>query len=73
MNDAPAHHALSLEAARRSLVLLKNQSNTLPLSKDLKTIAVIGPNADDRDVMLGNYNGEPSVWATPLEAWALVP
>ena len=68
MNDRPVHHSLSLEAARRSLVLLKNQSNTLPLRKDLKTIAVIGPNADDRDVMLGNYNGEPSVWATPLEA-----
>lgn len=66
-NDAPEHHFLSLEASRRSLVLLKNASNTLPLSKNLKTIAVIGPNADDRDVMLGNYNGEPSVWATPLD------
>lgn len=66
MNDAPSHHELSLEASRRSLVLLKNQSNILPLRKDLKTIAVIGPNADDRDVLLGNYNGDPSVWATPL-------
>ncbi len=66
-NDSPKNHALSLEASRRSLVLLKNDSNTLPLSKDLKTIAILGPNADDKDVMLGNYNGEPSVWATPLD------
>ncbi|MEQ1644251.1 MAG: glycoside hydrolase family 3 C-terminal domain-containing protein [Pyrinomonadaceae bacterium] len=65
-NDASENHALSLEASRRSLVLLKNDGNTLPLSKNLKSVAVIGPNTDDRDVMLGNYNGEPSVWATPL-------
>jgi len=66
-NDSPENHALSLEASRRSIVLIKNVGNTLPLSKNLKAIAVIGPNADDRDVMLGNYNGEPSVWTTPLE------
>lgn len=65
-NDSPANHKLSLEASRRSLVLLKNHANALPLKKDLKVIAVIGPNADDRDVLLGNYNGEPSVWTTPL-------
>ena len=66
-NDSAAHHALSLRAAHESIVLLKNERNTLPLSKSVKSIAVIGPNANDRDVMLGNYNGEPSVWATPLE------
>jgi len=47
-------------------VLLKNV-NTLPLSKSLKTVAVIGPNADDIDVLLGNYNGIPTAPITPLE------
>src|SRR5215203_3228866 len=66
-NDSAAHRALSLEAARESLVLLKNDKNTLPLRKDLKTIAVIGPNANDPDVLLGNYNGQPSRSFTALE------
>jgi len=65
-NDSTADHELSLKAARESIVLLKNDNNTLPLSKGLKTIAVIGPNADAPDVLLGNYNGEPSVSYTPL-------
>jgi beta-glucosidase len=66
-NDSPAHRRLALEAARESIVLLKNERNTLPLRKDLKSIAVIGPNADDRQVLLGNYNGQPSRATTPLE------
>jgi beta-glucosidase len=66
-NDSPAHRALSLRAARESVVLLKNQNNALPLRKDLKTIAVIGPNADAAEVLLGNYNGQPSESVTPLE------
>ncbi|HEX8115986.1 MAG TPA: glycoside hydrolase family 3 C-terminal domain-containing protein, partial [Pyrinomonadaceae bacterium] len=66
-NDAPAHRALSLRAARESIVLLKNDNDTLPLRKDLKTLAVIGPNADAPDVLLGNYNGTPSKSVTPLE------
>jgi beta-glucosidase len=66
-NDSPEHRALSLKAARESIVLLKNDKNTLPLKKDLKTIAVIGPNADDPEVLLGNYNGQPSKSFTPLE------
>lgn len=66
-NDTAAHHALSLQAARESIVLLKNENNTLPLKKDLKTIAVIGPNANDKDVLLGNYNGQPSVSYTALD------
>ena len=45
-NDSAAHRQLSLEAARESMVLLKNDNNMLPLRKDLKSIAVIGPNAD---------------------------
>ena len=65
-NDSTEHRQLSLEAARESIVLLKNANNTLPLRKDLKSIAVIGPNADDVQVLLGNYNGQPSRATTPL-------
>ena len=46
---------LALQAARESIVLLKNQENILPLKKDLKKIAVIGPNADNRLNQLGDY------------------
>jgi beta-glucosidase len=66
VNDSAAHRQLALEAARESIVLLKNENNTLPLRKDLKSIAVIGPNADDVQVLLGNYNGQPSRATTPL-------
>ena len=65
--DSPAHQALALEAARKSIVLLKNQGGLLPLKKSIKTLAVIGPNADNVEVLLGNYNGEPSAPITPLE------
>ncbi len=66
VNDSPAHRQLALETARKSIVLLKNESKTLPLSKSLRTLAVIGPDADDVDVLLGNYNGGPSEPVTPL-------
>ncbi len=59
VNDSPAHRELALETARKSIVLLKNENHALPLSKSLKTIAVIGPDADDVGVLLGNYNGDP--------------
>ncbi len=59
-NDSPANQALVLEVARQSLVLLKNADDFLPLSKNLGRIAVIGPNADDEQVLLGNYYGTPS-------------
>ncbi len=65
--DSEEHRQLALEAARKSMVLLKNEKNTLPLSKSLKKIAVIGPNAHDIDVLLANYNGIPSNPVTPLE------
>lgn len=65
-NDSPAHRALSLKAARESIVLLKNDGGALPLKKNLKTIAVLGPNADVPEVLLGNYNGQPSKSVTPL-------
>ena len=44
VNNNPAHNNLARQAARESIVLLKNENNALPLSKSLKTIAVIGPN-----------------------------
>lgn len=68
VNDCNNHHKLAVEVARNSMVLLKNKDMLLPLNKDqLKSIAVIGPNADDRLALLGNYNGTPSVTCTPLE------
>jgi beta-glucosidase len=67
VNDSAAHRELALRAARESIVLLKNENNILPLKRETKTIAVIGPNADSLDVLLGNYNGIPSKWVTPLE------
>src|SRR4029079_12087949 len=65
-NDSPEHRQLALEAARESIVLLKNKNNALPLRRDLKSIAVIGPNADEVQVLLGNYSGQPSRATTPL-------
>ncbi|MDR2065025.1 MAG: glycoside hydrolase family 3 C-terminal domain-containing protein [Prevotellaceae bacterium] len=56
---------LSLDAARKSIVMLKNDG-LLPLSKNLKKVAVIGPNAEDFNVLLANYNGFPSTYKTPL-------
>jgi len=64
--DSEAHQQLALSAARKSMVLLKNDNNTLPLDKNLKTLAVIGPNADQWLMLLGNYNGVPSDPITPL-------
>ena len=58
-NDTPAHRALALEAAKASLVLLKNDG-LLPLKTAPRRIAVIGPNADNVDALVGNYNGTPS-------------
>ena len=67
VNDSPEHRQLALETARKSMVLLKNENNALPLKKSIRTLAVIGPNADDIDVLLGNYNGIPTAPVTPLE------
>jgi beta-glucosidase len=50
------HQQLALRAARESIVLLKNEDNMLPLKKDLKSIAVIGPNGDDGWSQLGDYS-----------------
>ena len=64
--DSREHRALARKIADESIVLLKNDRNTLPLRKDLGTIAVIGPNADQWRMLLGNYNGIPADPVTPL-------
>ena len=56
---AEPHKEVAREMARKSMVLLKNDRNTLPISKELKRVAVIGPNAHNVDVQNGNYNGTP--------------
>ncbi len=67
VNNSPAHDELARQAARESIVLLKNNANTLPLSKKLKKIAVIGPNADNVESLWGNYNGIPKNPVTVLQ------
>ncbi len=67
VNDNPAHDYLARVAAQKSIVLLKNANNTLPLSKSMKKIAVIGPNADEVESLWGNYNGVPSHPVTVLK------
>ncbi len=64
-NQAPQHDALARKAAQESIVLLKNDG-ILPLSKDIKRIAVIGPTADDTMALLGNYHGTPADPVTVL-------
>jgi beta-glucosidase len=66
-DDSPEHHQLALRAARESIVLLKNQEGFLPLKSNVKTIAVIGPNAESLAALEGNYNGTPSHPVYPLE------
>ena len=56
---SPEHTALALKAARECMTLLKNDG-ILPLSKDIKKIAVVGPNADNASMHNGNYNGIPT-------------
>jgi beta-glucosidase len=65
-NDTPAHRELALQAARESIVLLKNEKAILPLSENVRRIAVVGPAADDPDTMLANYHGTSSTTITPL-------
>jgi beta-glucosidase len=67
VNDSDAHRALARATAAASMVLLRNDRGLLPLRRDLPSLAVIGPNADDRAVLLANYSGEPSRFVTPLE------
>lgn len=67
------HKELALKMAKESIVLLRNvpmqdqKNNLLPLNKNIKRIAVLGPNADNANTQLGNYNGQPSVVTTVLQ------
>ncbi len=71
--EAAEHKAHALKMAQQSIVLLKNSTvaaskeKTLPLNKNIKRIAVIGPNADNKIAVLGNYNGIPSRVVTVLD------
>ncbi|MBN1767953.1 MAG: glycoside hydrolase family 3 C-terminal domain-containing protein [Prolixibacteraceae bacterium] len=53
------HRKLALDMALQTMTLLQNKKNVLPLSKSVKKIAVIGPNANDEVMLWGNYNGTP--------------
>jgi beta-glucosidase len=57
VNCSDYNNSLARQAAQKSIVLLKNENSILPLSKEIKTIAVIGPNADNFESLIGNYNG----------------
>ena len=71
--ESQPHKDLALKMAKEAIVLLRNtpvsgqQNNLLPLNKNLKHIAVLGPNADNANTQLGNYNGHPSVVTTVLQ------
>ena len=54
------HDQLATQAARESMVLLENNKSVLPLSKNIRTLAVLGPNADDVELLNGNYGGTPT-------------
>jgi beta-glucosidase len=60
MYNTAENHALALKAAEESMVLLKNDNHALPIKPSVRTIAVIGPNADAINMQLGNYNGHPT-------------
>ncbi len=65
--DCQEHKQKALEMARKSMVLLKNANQTLPLSKSIKKVAVVGPNANDSVMLWANYNGFPSSTKTILQ------
>ncbi|HSX64467.1 MAG TPA: glycoside hydrolase family 3 N-terminal domain-containing protein, partial [Pseudoxanthomonas sp.] len=64
--QSPEHDALAREVARQSMVLLKNDG-VLPLSREVRRVAVIGPTADDTMSLLGNYYGTPAAPVTVLQ------
>jgi beta-glucosidase len=65
-DNSPEHRQVSLQAARESMVLLKNQNHALPLNSSISRIAVIGPTAELVQSLQGNYNGPPPSPVTPL-------
>lgn len=67
-NDCEEHRNFAIEVSRKSLVLLKNQNNMLPLNREqIKSIGVIGPNANSREALVGNYCGTASNYTTVVE------
>ena len=67
-NDCAEHRAFALEVSEKSLVLLRNRNGFLPLDRSrIRSIAVIGPNADSRVALEGNYNGTASEYVTVLD------
>ncbi|MCE5344673.1 MAG: glycoside hydrolase family 3 C-terminal domain-containing protein [Bacteroidales bacterium] len=67
VNCSDYNNTLARQAAQKSIVLLKNENNILPLKNEIKTIAVIGPNADNFEALIGNYNGIPKDPVTILK------
>lgn len=68
-----ANQDLAREAARQGIVLLKNNDGSLPLKpKSTKSLAVIGPNANASYTMIGNYEGTPCKYTTPLQGLAAI-
>ncbi len=65
--NSEAHRLLARQTAAQSMVLLSNKNNTLPMDTRLKSILVTGPNADDANVLLANYNGNSGNMVTVLE------
>jgi beta-glucosidase len=65
--NSEEHKKLALQMAQESMTLLQNKNNILPLSKSIRKVAVIGPNADDMPMMWGNYNGTPFRTITILD------
>ncbi len=64
---SPKHRRLAREAARKSIVLLKNRANILPIHPDVKRISILGPNATSIEALLGNYNGYNESLSTLME------
>lgn len=58
--NSKEHQQLALEMAHKSMTLLQNKNNILPLNKTINKVAVIGPNADNEPMLWGNYNGTPN-------------
>ncbi|MBN1926586.1 MAG: glycoside hydrolase family 3 C-terminal domain-containing protein, partial [Prolixibacteraceae bacterium] len=65
--NSDKHKKLALDMAHETMTLLQNKNNILPLSKTIKKVAVIGPNADDEYLMWGSYNGIPNQTSTILD------
>ncbi len=65
--DSDKHRKIARETAQKSIVLLKNKNNVLPIKKDIRTAYIVGPNASNEEVLLGNYYGVTSNTQTILD------